>query len=235
MKVISQPSIVLSFLLAVTLGCWADDVQMPKAGLSVTNVAQFRILSGADYLEGCNFNLTGVVTLVDTTRDLVVLQDTTGSVALNFPMGNRKLQVGQLVTIDGTNCCPLFSSFPDYPCRPSGWDICSSFETPSNWGEYNLTRMRGCVHPDVTGDYIFWIASDNSSELWLSTDENPSEARQICSVPRFGWVAPHEWSKFSTTALSQYIWKGAKNIILKRCRSRQPLGKTCQSPGRGPA
>ncbi|HEY1660833.1 MAG TPA: histidine kinase [Verrucomicrobiae bacterium] len=207
---------------------------MPKAGLSVTNVAQFRILSGADYLEGCNFNLTGVVTLVDTTRDLVVLQDTTGSVALNFPMGNRKLQVGQLVTIDGTNCCPLFSSFPDYPCRPSGWDICSSFETPSNWGEYNLTRMRGCVHPDVTGDYIFWIASDNSSELWLSTDENPSEARQICSVPRFGWVAPHEWSKFSTQRSEPIHLEAGKKYYIEALQEQTTIGENLSVAWQGP-
>ena len=25
------------------------------------------------------------------------------------------------------------------------------------------------LNPPVTGDYTFWIASDNSSELWLST------------------------------------------------------------------
>ena len=40
----------------------------------ITNVAQFSSLSGADYLSGRNFRLTGVVTLVDTNRDLVVLQ-----------------------------------------------------------------------------------------------------------------------------------------------------------------
>ena len=167
-----------------------------KSGHVVTNVAQFRTLSGADNLAGCDFHLTGVITLVDTNRELVVLQDATGAVGLSFRIEDRGLRVGQLVTLDGTNCCPLFSSFPDYPYRPSGRNICPSFEAPKNWGEYYLTRMRGWLHPQVTGNYRFWTASDNSSELWLSTDANPSNARKIASIPRFGYVQPPEWSQY---------------------------------------
>jgi signal transduction histidine kinase len=167
-----------------------------KFGHSVTNVAQLRTLSGADYLEGCDFHLTGTITLTDSNRDLLVLQDSTGAVAFNFRMADRQLQFGQLVTLDGTNCCPLFAGFPDYPYRPSGWEIRKSFDTPTNWGEYHLTRMRGYLQPPVTGNYRFWIASDNSSELWLSTDANPAKARRIASVVRFGFVNPHEWSKY---------------------------------------
>jgi signal transduction histidine kinase len=167
-----------------------------KPAYGVTNVAQFRTLSGADYLAGCDCHLAGVVTLVDTNRDLVVLQDATGAAALNFRIEDQGLRVGQLVTLDGTNCCPLFSSFPDYPYRPSGRNICHSFEAPMNWGEYYLTRMRGCLHPQVTGDYRFWTASDNSSELWLSTDAGPAKARRIASVPRFGFVQPPEWTQY---------------------------------------
>lgn len=164
----------------------------------VTNVSQFATLSSTDYIVGCDFHLTGVVTLVDTKRELIVLQDATGAVALNFGYTCSNLSVGQSVTVDGTNACPLFSSFPDYPFRPSGWEICSSFETPSDWGEYNLTRMRGFLHPTVSGNYRFWIASDNSSELWLSTDANPWNARRIAFIPRFGWTDPHQWSEFTS-------------------------------------
>ena len=56
--------------------------------------------------------------------------------------------------------------------------------------------MRGFLHPQVTGSYRFWIASDNSSELWLSTDADPSKARKIATVPRFDYVNPREWSRY---------------------------------------
>jgi len=196
--------IALILLMACPMVCNAGDLGSRAAdgswgGSSVqmaTNIAQFSSLAGAERLAGCDFHLTGVVTLTDTNRDLVVLQDATGAVALNFRGENQRLQVGQLVTLDGTNCCPLFSNFPDYPYRPSGHTLCPTFEAPANWGKYYLTRMRGCLHPLITGNYRFWTASDNSSELWLSTDANPANARKIASIPRYGFVEPLGWSQY---------------------------------------
>jgi hypothetical protein len=170
--------------------------QIVGAVHSVTNVARIQTLSGADFLERCEIHLTGTVTLVDTNRDLLVINDETGAVALNIPGAVRRLQVGDLVTLDGTNCSPFFAPFPDYPHRPSGWDICHAFETPTNWGNYNLTRMRGYLRPQVTGDYRFWIASDNSADLWLSTDSSQANAQKIASVPHFAWTEPRQWSKY---------------------------------------
>ena len=199
------PAIAFLFLL---LAGWvkvgAEELPMRPASAAtysarfVTNISQFGTLSPTDFLMGCDFHLTGLVTLVDTNRELVVLQDASGAVALNFRCGCSDLKVGESVALDGTNACPLFSSFPDYPFRPSGHDICRSFETPSDWGEYNLTRMRGYLHPQVSGNYRFWIASDNSSELWLSTDANAWNARRIAFIPRFGWTDRHKWNVFTS-------------------------------------
>ncbi|MGA2176890.1 MAG: histidine kinase [Verrucomicrobiota bacterium] len=196
-----------ALLLALAAGALASDVQDRASGLNedrlaakpfqfVTNVAQLRTITGADYLAGCAFNLTGVVTLVDTNRDLIVLQDETGAVALNFSLRECQARVGQSVSIEGSNCHPYVLSFPDYPLRPSGWDIRGAFEAPTDWGEYYLTRMRGYLRPPATGEYTFWIASDNSSELWLSFNEDVSKVRRIASIPRFGWVNPHEWFRY---------------------------------------
>ena len=51
----------------------------------VTNAAQFRALANADYLDECDFHLTGVVTLVDAKRDLVVMQDAEAMTVLSGP------------------------------------------------------------------------------------------------------------------------------------------------------
>jgi signal transduction histidine kinase len=209
--------------MATALRCGAENLPsreietslVAKSGHCVTNVEQFRTLSGADYLEGCDFHLTGTITLADPNRELLVLQDPTGAVALNFRMADRQLQFGQLVTLDGTNCCPLFAGFPDYPYRPSGRDIRGSFDTPINWGEYHLTRMRGYLRPPVTGNYRFWIASDNSSELWLSTDACPAKTRRIASVARFGWVNPHQWSKYPSQRSELIPLKAGKIYYLE--------------------
>ncbi len=235
-------SMVLLLSAASVLVCRAGDFSSrPNAaslavnsGHCVTNVAQFRTLSDADYLAGCDFRLSGVFTLVDTNRDLVVLQDATGAVALNFHIGNRKLQVGQLVTIDGTNCCPLFRSFPDYPYYPSGRNICSSFETPINWGEYNLTRMRGYLHPKVTGTYTFWIASDNSSELWFSPNADPSKARKIASIPRYGWVLLHEWSRYTSQISEPIQLEAGKTYYIEALQEQTTLAENLSVAWQGP-
>ena len=56
--------------------------------------------------------------------------------------------------------------------------------------------MRGYVHPPTTGDYTFWIASDDNSELWLSTDEDPAHKVLIASVPE--WTSSREWTRFAS-------------------------------------
>lgn len=191
-------------VLASAIGSWcasatpAGSVLDPTGAIQrhfVTNVAQFRAVSGADFLGGCDFHLEGVVTLVDTNRQLVVVQDMSAAVALNIISGLGKVESGQIIRIDGTNCSPYFSRFPDYPYRPSGWDIRPLFEAPTNAGEYYLTRMRGWLRPPVTGRYSFWIASDNSSELWLGLDASPTTIRRIGVVPTFLFVEPREWSR----------------------------------------
>ena len=190
----------------------------------VTEVVQFRKLSGGDYLDGCDFHLNGVVTLVDTNRDLLILQDATGAVALHTRLDDHSLTVGELVELEGFNCSPYFEKFPDYPYRPSGWDVRDSFEAPSNWGEYYLTRMRGYLHPPVSGQYTFWIASDNSSELWLSSDNRPSNSKKIAFISRFEWVAPHQWTKFPSQR-SEPIWldKG-KSYYIEALQEQTTLG-----------
>ena len=37
----------------------------------------------------------------------------------------------------------------------------------------------GYVHPPETGEYRFFVATDDNSELWLSTDADPANAVQI--------------------------------------------------------
>lgn len=208
-------------------------VLMINSAHCVTNVAQFKSLSGADFLAGCDFHLTGMVTLVDTNRDLLVLQDATGAVALNFRIEDN-WRAGQLVTLHGTNCSPLIPSFPNFPFRPASAEILGSFETPSDWGEYNLTRMRGFLRPQVTGEYNFWIASDNSSELWLSTDAKPSQARMIASVSRFNWVNPRDWSRFPSQHSELIHLTAGESYYIEALQEQTTLGENLSVAWEGP-
>jgi signal transduction histidine kinase len=200
---------------------------------SVTNVVQFRALSGRDYLGGCAFQLAGVMTLVDTNRNLVVLQDATGAVAL-FNVRDSQLRVGQLAAIDGADCRPYVVSFPDFPHRPSGRDLRPAFEAPSDWGDYYLTRMRGYLHPSATGEYTFWIASDNSSELWLSADDAPSSVKKVAFIPHFGWVNPHEWSHFPSQRSDPILLKGGHSYYIEAYQEQTTFDSHLSVAWQGP-
>jgi PA14 domain-containing protein len=78
---------------------------------------------------------------------------------------------------------------------PSFTDTLTSFEAPSNWANNYGTRVRGYITAPATGSYRFWIASDDASELWLSTSGNPANKQKIAHVTE--WTNPRQWTKES--------------------------------------
>nr|WP_258525481.1 PA14 domain-containing protein [Paenibacillus sp. YN15] len=79
---------------------------------------------------------------------------------------------------------------------PTGTSILTSLEGPSNFANSYATRIRGYITPTVTGDYTFYIASDNAGELWLSTDSNPENKSRIAYVST--WSGYREWTGNAT-------------------------------------
>ena len=72
--------------------------------------------------------------------------------------------------------------------------ILTSFEIPVNAYEEYGVRMRGYICPPQTGNYTFWISSDDNGELWLSPDQNPANKERIAHVP--GWTQSRVWEKY---------------------------------------
>jgi hypothetical protein len=64
-------------------------------------------------------------------------------------------------------------------------------------------RVSGYLVPPVTGNYNFFISSDDNSEFWLSTDDSPANKVLICREP--AWATIRNWTdsasgRRSTTA-----------------------------------
>lgn len=85
---------------------------------------------------------------------------------------------------------------PDYPDNPSGGERVPIFEGPTDWADNYGTRMQGYVHAPMTGFYIFWLATDDTSELHLSGDENPNNKRLIAHQASF--ATSREWDKHAS-------------------------------------
>jgi len=84
--------------------------------------------------------------------------------------------------IPGTSLINLASS-AKYPNHPDVTAQLNKFEYGPNIGDNYGARVRGYVCAPVTGNYIFYLASDDQSELWLSTDDNPANIVRIAYLP----------------------------------------------------
>lgn len=80
-----------------------------------------------------------------------------------------------------------------YPDRPTERTRLRVFESPKDVGDDYGARVRGYVHPPATGDYVFWIASDDNGELWLSTDDDPKT--KVVIARQGEWTSPQEYEK----------------------------------------
>src|ERR1051325_8549968 len=85
------------------------------------------------------------------------------------------------------------TSPPAFPGAPSRTETLSTLlegvpDDGDNFGSF----IRGYVEAPQTGYYRFWIASDEDSELWLSTGLNPAARQRIAQ--NIGPVGPREWT-----------------------------------------
>lgn len=84
--------------------------------------------------------------------------------------------------IPGNNITDLTSA-PNYPANPTFRAVLTEFfETGPDEAENYGQRVRGYLSPPQSGNYIFWIASDDQSILYLSPDEDPAGKNVIANV-----------------------------------------------------
>ena len=79
-----------------------------------------------------------------------------------------------------------------FPSSPTLETIQPIFEAPTEFDENYGQRMRALLLPPLTGNYTFWIASDDNGALFLSTTDNPAQKVQIATVNT--WTSSREWT-----------------------------------------
>jgi hypothetical protein len=76
--------------------------------------------------------------------------------------------------------------------RPDETRFLTSFEAPADVADNFAARITGFFVPPTTGDYVFFLAADDQSVLYLSTDENPANKYAVAMEPR--WAARRQWN-----------------------------------------
>jgi len=111
-----------------------------------------------------------------------------------------------------------------YPDQPDETTVLTRFETGDNLAENYGGRIHGWLYAPLTGDYTFWICTDDQGELWLSKYDEPRNVELIAYVKdsptaSTGWAPRNTWTKYASqksnpirlTAGNKYyimaIWK----------------------------
>ena len=110
--------------------------------------------------------------------------------------------------------------FPRFPDNETF--ITDSFQFEDNKADFGLL-ISGFVRPATSGSYRFAIASDDSSELWFSSSEDPEEKRLIARVfseESTGWTQKNELDKYPEQISKDLSLRGGNRyyieVILKQ-------------------
>ena len=171
----------------------------------------------------------------DPDLRLVIKSDTAFLVDEANPVA-KGLRKEFFENIQGTKIADLrgSSKFPDHPdalCAVSNFES-STFAT-DNYG----VRLTGFIVPPKTGEYIFYLCSDDNSELFLSTDASPQNKVSIARENE--WHGARQWETLNADCISKPIlleagkryWVEAHH---KEGRSVDHLAVTWQMPDHPP-
>ncbi|HEX8530838.1 MAG TPA: PA14 domain-containing protein, partial [Cytophagales bacterium] len=79
---------------------------------------------------------------------------------------------------------------------PTGTEELTALNAPQNIGDNYGARMRALLKPTASGAYTFYIASDDQSQLWLSTNNQPAGKVKLAEVT--DWTSYGQWDKSAT-------------------------------------
>jgi hypothetical protein len=76
---------------------------------------------------------------------------------------------------------------------PDETRVIADFDLPTSRAEHYVARVTGFLAPEETGDYVFFVASDDNGEFWLSPDEHQEKIR-LCVKCDYA-VGHLQWDK----------------------------------------
>jgi hypothetical protein len=128
-----------------------------------------------------------------------------------------------------------------FPGHPDEVGEISEFEAPANVADAYGQKISGYLIPPVTGEYVFYLNSDDQGALFLSTDGTPGNKRLIATEPVWSnsryWLATARRSKQENISAPIRLTAGQRyyvEALMKEGAGSDNLAVTWRLPG-GPA
>jgi hypothetical protein len=108
---------------------------------------------------------------------------------------------------------------------PASVTALPTFEAPINVADNYAQRVSGFFTPASDGNYVFFLASDDDGDLFLSTDATPANKKLIAQEVSGGWSASRAWNTANAPAVSTDVrsdsfaaseWPTPNTIALKK-------------------
>jgi len=110
---------------------------------------------------------------------------------------------------------------PNFSAPPTFINYLTSFETPSGQGVNYAERVSGYFIAPQTTNYVFFVCSDDDSDLFLSTDSSPANKQLIAQETAWSnsreWVSSTGGSDVASKRSDQFTgttWPGGNTIQL---------------------
>ena len=136
---------------------------------------------------------------------------------------DSKTSTGSLNVHMWTGVCgmnvDILRNWPRFPFFPDKRSFVSEFrKTQVLQMKDNGERIFGFVHPQVSGMYKFAITSDDTSELWLSRNEDPASSEMIARVysPHgSAWTEEGDYKKYPDQISKEILLHAGKKYYIE--------------------
>lgn len=184
-----------------------------SSGLPVS----FRIISGPATISSNTITLNGVGTIfVEASQSGDMNYNAASPVTQSFTVSSVVPEgcsaTGSILEEKWENTGGNDISNIPLQAAPSSMSQITAIET-SNLGDQYGERIRGYLCPPLTGAYTFFISGDDAVELWLSTDDNPSNKVKIASL--LSYTDFHQFDKFSSQTSGSINLQGGHRYYIE--------------------
>ena len=126
-----------------------------------------------------------------------------------------------------------------YPDEPDETKVLSQFDTGTELDDNYGARIHGWLYAPLTGDYTFWICTDDQGELWLSTDDDPINVELIAYVKDSptapgGWANYNTWTKYESQKSRPIRLMAGDKYYIRAIWKEGAGGDHCQVAWEGP-